>query len=75
MQKRFFWGDYTSDKRFVHVVNWSKIELPKELGGLCVSNIMQKNLILLVKIVPYEIFFNVYIGFKETKYSQRLLVV
>ena len=31
------------------MVKWSEIELPKELGGLGVGNIMQKNLILLFK--------------------------
>ena len=31
------------------MVKWLDIELPKELGGLGVGNIMQKNLILLFK--------------------------
>ena len=31
------------------MIKWSDIELPKELGGLGVGNIMQKNLILLFK--------------------------
>ena len=31
------------------MVNWSSIELPKELGGLGVGNIMYKNLVLLFK--------------------------
>ena len=34
---------------YIPTVKWSLIELPKELGGLGVGNIMHKNLILLFK--------------------------
>lgn len=49
MQRRFFWGDYIGDKRSIPSVKWSLIELPKEMGGLGVGNIMYKNLSLIFK--------------------------
>ena len=49
MQRKFFWGRVNGDSKFCPAVKWSAIELPKELGGLGVGNIMHKNLILLFK--------------------------
>ena len=49
LQRKFFWSGVTSEKLGGPMVKWSDIELPKELGGLGVGNIMHKNLILLFK--------------------------
>ena len=49
LQRRFFWGGSCRDKFGSPMVNWSHIQLPKELGGLGVGNILHKNLILLFK--------------------------
>ena len=49
LQRSFFWGGANGEKKIVPIVKWSSIELPKELGGLGVGNIMHKNLILLFK--------------------------
>ena len=49
IQRRFFWGGVDRDNKCTPMVNWSSIELPKELGGLGVGNIMYKNLVLLFK--------------------------
>lgn len=40
MQRRFFWGESGVYKMSVQSVKWDFIELPKELGGLGVGNIM-----------------------------------
>ena len=49
LERRFFWGGTTGEKLGCPMVKWSDIELPKEMGGLGVGNIMHKNLILLFK--------------------------
>ena len=49
IQRSFFWGGASGEKKSFPSVKWSSIELPKEMGGLGVGNIMHKNLILLFK--------------------------
>ena len=49
LQRSFFWGGGNEEKKTFPIVKWYSIELPKELGGLGVGNIMLKNLILLFK--------------------------
>ena len=52
IQRRFFWGianGSSGGKMGCPTIKWANIELPKELGGLGVGNMMHKNLILLFK--------------------------
>ena len=49
LQRKFFWSGSTGEKPGCPRIRWSDIELPKEMGGLGVGNIMHKNLILLFK--------------------------
>ena len=49
IQRRFFWGGKERESKCCPTVKWEDIELPKELGGLGVGNIMYKNLTLLFK--------------------------
>ena len=49
IQRNFFWGGGNGERKGLPMVKWSSIELPKQLGGLDVGNIMYKNLILLFK--------------------------
>ena len=52
MQRRFFWegtNEVSNQKNECPTIKWESIELPKELGGLGVGNMMHKNLILLFK--------------------------
>ena len=49
LQRRFFWGRSIGEKMGCPRIKWSDIELPKELEGLGVGNIMQKILIMLYK--------------------------
>ena len=49
MQRRFFWGGLNAESKLCPTVRWADIQLPKELGGLGIGNIMHKNLILLFK--------------------------
>ena len=49
LQRRFFWSGSNGEKMGGPMIKWSDIELPKEMGGLGVGNIMHKNLILLFK--------------------------
>lgn len=49
LQRRFFWGSYANDNTPIPTFKWSDIELPKQLGGLGVGNILHKNLVLLFK--------------------------
>ena len=49
LQRKFFWSGSTGEKLGCPRIKWAEIELPKELGGLGVGNIMHKNLILLFK--------------------------
>ena len=59
LQRRFFWGGINGDNRRCPMVAWQDIELPKEMGGLGVGNIMHKNLILLFKTQGwYMVFFD-----------------
>ena len=49
IQRSFFWGGSIGEKMGCPRIKWSDIELPKDLGGLGVGNILHKNLILLFK--------------------------
>lgn len=49
LKRRFFLGDSSNGKMSLPAIKWANIELPKQLGGLGVVNILFKNLILLVK--------------------------
>ena len=49
LQRRFFWGGMNSANKGCPRVKWADIQLPKEMGGLGVGNIMHKNLVLLFK--------------------------
>ena len=52
IQRRFCWGwanEASGEKMGCPTIKWANIELPKELGGLGVGNMMHKNLILLFK--------------------------
>ena len=49
LQRRFFWGGSSGESKCCPPVKWSDIELPREMGGLGVGNILHKNLILLFK--------------------------
>ena len=49
LQRNIFWSGVSSEKMGCPRIKWSDIELPKEMGGLGVGNIMHKNLILLFK--------------------------
>lgn len=49
LQRKFFWGSSSNGDLMPPSVKWSSIELPKNMGGLGVGNILHKNLILLFK--------------------------
>lgn len=49
LQHRFFWGESREGKMTTPAVKWESIELPKDLGGLGLGNILYKKLILLFK--------------------------
>jgi reverse transcriptase-like protein len=49
LQRKFLWGETSSGKLVPPPVKWSSVELPKQIGGLGVGNILYKNLILLFK--------------------------
>lgn len=49
LQRSFFWGDSRNDWMATPTVKWALIELPKNLGGLSVGNIMYKNFVILFK--------------------------
>ena len=49
LHRKFFWGGISSGKLGCPMIKWADIELPKDLGGLGIGNIMHKNLILLFK--------------------------
>ena len=49
LQRRFFWGGRNGENKSCPTVKWSDIELPRDMGGLGVGNILHKNLILLFK--------------------------
>ena len=49
LQRKFFWCGVTSAKMGCPRIKLSDIELPKEMGGLGVGNILHKNLVLLFK--------------------------
>ena len=48
MQRQFFWSGETGKKSFP-LVAWSTIELPKNLGGLGVGNLLHRNIAILFK--------------------------
>ena len=48
LQSRFFWGVSGSKKR-MQTMKWRTIQLPKELEGLGVGDILLKNVALLYK--------------------------
>ena len=49
LQRRFFWGGISNENRGCSMVKWAHIQLPRDMGGLGVGNIMHKNLGLLFK--------------------------
>ena len=49
IQRSFFWGGSSGAKKGCPRIKWSDIQLPRDMGGLGVGNIMHKNLILLFK--------------------------
>ena len=49
LQRKFFWCGSHGNSKCCPTVKWSDIELPREIGGLGVGNILHKNLILLFK--------------------------
>ena len=49
MRKSFFRSDSVGERMTILTIKWSSIELPKNLGGLAVGNIIHKNLVLLFK--------------------------
>ena len=49
LERKFFWSGANNENRGCPRIKLSDIELPKEMGGLGVGNIMHKNLILLFK--------------------------
>jgi hypothetical protein len=48
LQRDFLWGGVGDDFKF-HLVNWSKVCMNKEVGGLGVRNLIQFNHALLGK--------------------------
>ena len=49
IQRSFFWGGLSENRKGCNRVRWTDIQLPKQMGGLGVGNIMHKNLMLLFK--------------------------
>ncbi|XP_057529705.1 uncharacterized protein LOC130808238 [Amaranthus tricolor] len=49
IQRSFFWGGLSENRKGCNRVKWTDIQLPKQMGGLGVGNIMHKNLMLLFK--------------------------
>ena len=45
----FLWGS-SPEHRKMHLVNWNKVTLPKELGGLGIVQMKARNLALLAKL-------------------------
>ncbi|XP_050273143.1 uncharacterized protein LOC126716155 [Quercus robur] len=45
----FLWGS-TEEKRRLHLVGWDKVTLPKELGGLGLHKMKDRNIALLAKL-------------------------
>lgn len=48
LQGRFLWG-YENGKRCIVPVKRSMVEVPKEMGGLGLGNLLYKNLALIFK--------------------------
>jgi hypothetical protein len=48
LQRDFLWGSVGDDFKF-HLVNWSKVCMNKEVGGLGIRNLIQFNRALLSK--------------------------
>ena len=49
MVRDFIWGS-TEEKRRMHMVKWSTVTLPKELGGLGIYSMKQRNETILAKL-------------------------
>ena len=49
MTRDFIWGS-TKEKRRMHMVKWSTITLPKELGGLGLCSMKYRNQAMLAKL-------------------------
>ena len=47
--KDFLWGS-TEEKRKMHIVRWSIVTLPKDLGGLGLHSMKDRNLAILSKL-------------------------
>lgn len=45
----FVWGEVDSN-RWIHLVNWNTISLPKEFGGLAIPRIQDFNNVVLAKL-------------------------
>ncbi|OIT20739.1 putative ribonuclease h protein, partial [Nicotiana attenuata] len=50
IQRDFLWGT-TTEKKKIHLINWDKVTMPKEMGGLGIRKAKNKNLSLLTSLV------------------------
>ena len=50
MQKKTLFGGSTEEKRRMHMVNWGTVTLPKELDGLGLHSMKDRNLAILAKL-------------------------
>ena len=48
VQRKFFWGGKEGGK-FIPLVKWEVIQMPKRMGGLGVGDVEMKNVALLFK--------------------------
>ncbi|OIT01438.1 putative ribonuclease h protein, partial [Nicotiana attenuata] len=49
-KRGFLWGTTTVKKK-IHLINWDKVTMPKEMGGLGIRKAKNKNLSLLTSLV------------------------
>lgn len=53
LRRSFFWGEvghkYAQDKKKLQLINWERICMPKNKGGLGVGNLKERNQALLLK--------------------------
>lgn len=49
IQRRFLWAGECDKKRVMCLVKWEWVEMPKQMGGLGVGNLLHKNMALLIK--------------------------
>ncbi|KAF7830841.1 reverse transcriptase [Senna tora] len=49
LQRNFFWQ--SGNKQSIHIINWGTICKPKDMGGLGVERIRERNLALLAKLL------------------------